>query len=246
VAKPTGCCWSRPDHELEFLQPLPVADWGRWRGDRRQTHNARHRETVADVAELGEPMLASLSAGAMVSLYALSRNVDARRVQTVWPASVGRNAHWAALPRFRGNRRRPWSRSSTDHPAACAQPEEPAGPLVLRMRFDDFGARRDRTPFSGPRRHRTATGRRTADWSPPQPAHRRARPDNDRVSASEHRPCGAQQLELPFEASADPSPSNAAVAGCEGRYGNTALTRACFCTENAGIEIAASAGLETD
>ena len=86
-----ACCWFRPDRELAFLHPLPVRRlWGvgAMTADKLRAHGI---ETVADVAELSESMLASLVGGAMGGrLYALSRNVDRRRVTTgVRRRSVG-------------------------------------------------------------------------------------------------------------------------------------------------------------
>ena len=83
VAKPDGLLLVPPAEELAFLRPLPVrALWGvgAVTAEKLATHGI---ETIADVEEIGEPMLASLVGRAMGRrLYALSRNVDARRVQT--------------------------------------------------------------------------------------------------------------------------------------------------------------------
>src|SRR5205807_949158 len=69
--------------ELAFLRPLPVRRlWGvgAVTADKLQAHGIA---TVADVAELSESTLASLLGGAMGrQLYALSRNIDRRRVTT--------------------------------------------------------------------------------------------------------------------------------------------------------------------
>src|SRR6201993_5114801 len=91
VAKPDGLLLVRPDAELEFLHPLPVQRlWGVGAVTADKLH-AHGIETVADVAELGEAMLLYLVGRGMGNrLYALSRNVDARRVQTgVRRRSVG-------------------------------------------------------------------------------------------------------------------------------------------------------------
>src|SRR6201988_4505056 len=90
-AKPDGLLLVPPDQELAFLHPLPVRRlWGvgAVTADKLHTHGI---ETVADVAELSESMLASLVGGAMGGrLYALARNVDPRRVSTrVRRRSVG-------------------------------------------------------------------------------------------------------------------------------------------------------------
>src|ERR1700757_3297544 len=91
VAKPDGLLLVPPDRDLEFLQRLPVRRlWGVGAVTADKLH-AHGIETVADVAELGEAMLLYLVGRGMGNrLYALSRNVDARRVQTgVRRRSVG-------------------------------------------------------------------------------------------------------------------------------------------------------------
>jgi len=96
-AKPDGLLLVPPGRELAFLHPLPVRRlWGvgAVTADKLRAHGI---DTVADVAELSESMLASLVGGGMGGrLYALSHNVDARRVTTgVRRRSVGRSARWA-------------------------------------------------------------------------------------------------------------------------------------------------------
>src|SRR5271156_7177511 len=90
-AKPDGLLLVAPGQELAFLHPLPVQRlWGvgSVTADKLRAHGI---ETVADVADLSETMLASLVGGGMGGrLYALSHNIDARRVTTgVRRRSVG-------------------------------------------------------------------------------------------------------------------------------------------------------------
>ena len=90
-AKPDGLLLVPPDQELAFLHPLPVRRlWGVGAVTADKLH-AHGIETVADVAELSESTLASLLGAAMGrQLYALSRNIDRRRVTTgVRRRSVG-------------------------------------------------------------------------------------------------------------------------------------------------------------
>src|ERR1700744_1651380 len=89
--KPDGLLLVPPGRELAFLHPLPVRRlWGvgAVTADRLRAHGI---DTVADVAELSETMLASMAGAAMGrQLYALSRNIDRRRVTTgVRRRSVG-------------------------------------------------------------------------------------------------------------------------------------------------------------
>ncbi len=82
-AKPDGLLLVPPDRELAFLRPLPVQRlWGvgAKTAEKLRAHGI---ETVADVAELSEAALAAMVGGAMGRrLYALSRNIDRRRVVT--------------------------------------------------------------------------------------------------------------------------------------------------------------------
>jgi DNA polymerase IV len=141
-AKPDGLLLVPPDQELAFLRPLPVRRlWGvgAKTADRLHTHGI---ETVADVAELSESTLASLLGGAMGrQLYALSRNIDRRRVRTgVRRRSVGAQR---ALGRA-GNRMSPTEIDAVvvnliDRITARMRAAGRSGrTVVLRLRFDDF------------------------------------------------------------------------------------------------------------
>ena len=142
VAKPDGLLLVPPDRELAFLQPLPVRRlWGVGAVTADKLH-AHGIETVADVAELGEPMLASLVGGAMGHrLYALSRNVDrpARADRRTQRGRSARNARWPAA------RHTPAEIDATvvtliDRITRRMRRAGRAGrTVVLRMRFDDFG-----------------------------------------------------------------------------------------------------------
>ena len=142
-AKPDGLLLVPPDRELAFLHPLPVRRlWGvgAVTADKLRAHGI---DTVADVAELSESVLASMVGGAMGrQLYALSHNIDRRRVTTgVRRRSVGAQR---ALGRA-GN-----SMSAADIDAVViglidriAGRMRAAGrtgrTVTLRLRFNDFG-----------------------------------------------------------------------------------------------------------
>src|ERR1700749_3671454 len=90
-AKPDGLLLVPPGRELAFLHPLPVRRlWGvgAVTADKLRAHGI---DTVADGAQLGESMLASMVGAAMGrQLYALSHNIDRRQVTTgVRRRSVG-------------------------------------------------------------------------------------------------------------------------------------------------------------
>ena len=89
--KPDGLLLVSPDRELAFLHPLPVRRlWGVGAKTAEKLHG-HGIHTVADVAELSESMLGSIVGGGMGhQLYALSHNIDRRRVVTgVRRRSVG-------------------------------------------------------------------------------------------------------------------------------------------------------------
>ncbi|WP_175584221.1 DNA polymerase IV [Nocardia cyriacigeorgica] len=140
VAKPDGLRLVEPEHELEFLHPLPVERlWGVGVVTSATLHE--HGITrVGQLAELGESGLrAILGPAAARHLYALSWARDPRRVET------GKRRRSIGAQRALGRRHRP--------------PEELAAYLyglvdrlgrrlrgadrvcrtvVLRLRFDDF------------------------------------------------------------------------------------------------------------
>jgi DNA polymerase IV len=82
VAKPDGLLLVPPDSELEFLHPLPVEYlWGVGHVTAAKLHRAGIA-TVAEVAEVGEPLLVSLLGRASGRhLSALANNHDPRPVR---------------------------------------------------------------------------------------------------------------------------------------------------------------------
>jgi len=239
VAKPDGLLLVPPDHELEFLHPLPVRRlWGVGAVTADKLH-AHGIETVADVAELGESMLASLVGGAMGHrLYALSRNVDARRVQT----GVRRRSVGAQRALGRG----PHSPQEIDA-TVCALVDRitrrmrTAGrtgrTVVLRLRFDDFS----RVARSQTLRCATsstkpvlAAARTLVAEAGPLIAERGLTMIGFSVANIDRS--GAQQLELPF----DGTPQLAldeAVDLVRRRYGTAALRRGVLLGRNPGLEM---------
>jgi len=239
VAKPDGLLLVPPDHELEFLYPLPVRRlWGVGAVTADKLH-AHGIETVADVAELGESMLASLVGGAMGHrLYALSRNVDARRVQT----GVRRRSVGAQRALGRG----PHSPQEIDA-TVCALVDRitrrmrTAGrtgrTVVLRLRFDDFS----RVARSQTLRCATsstkpvlAAARTLVAEAGPLIAERGLTMIGFSVANIDRS--GAQQLELPF----DGTPQLAldeAVDLVRRRYGTAALSRGALPGRNPGLEM---------
>jgi DNA polymerase-4 len=238
VAKPNGLLLVPPESELEFLHPLPVRRlWGVGAVTADKLH-AHGIETVADVAELGESMLASLVGRAMGRrLYALSRNVDARRVQT----GVRRRSVGAQRALGRG----PHSADAVDA-AVCTLVDRitrrmrTAGrtgrTVVLRLRFDDFSrATRSHTLLwaTSSTDSVLAAARGLVAEAAPLIAERGLTMIG--FSVANINRSGAQQLELPF----DGPPQFAldeAVDLVRRRYGTAALTRGTLLGHSPGLE----------
>jgi DNA polymerase IV len=240
-AKPDGLLLVPPDGELAFLHPLPVRRlWGVGpkTADKLRAHGI---DTVAEVAELSESMLASMVGQAMGrQLYCLSRNIDRRRVDTVHHRrSVGAQR---ALGR---GRRTPDELDAVviglvDRISRRMRSAQRTGrTVVLRLRFDDF------TRIT--RSHTMA--RATGSTAPILAAAR------DLVSAAEpliaergitligFAVCnidrgGAQQLELPLVGGPpDSLDLDAAVDQVRRRYGNAMLTRGVLVGRDPGMEM---------
>ncbi|HEY7226032.1 MAG TPA: DNA polymerase IV [Micromonosporaceae bacterium] len=140
VAKPDGLLLVEPEHELEFLHPLPVERlWGVGAVTARKLHDYGIRR-VSQVAEIGEPALVCmLGKGAGRHLYALAQLRDPRPVET------GRRRQSIGSQQALGRR----SRSSDELNAILAgladrvtrrmrKADRVGRTVVLRLRFDDF------------------------------------------------------------------------------------------------------------
>jgi DNA polymerase-4 len=241
-AKPDGLLLVPPGRELAFLHPLPVRRlWGvgAVTADKLRAHGI---ETVADVAELSESMLASMVGGAMGrQLYALSRNIDRRRVTTgVRRRSVGAQR---ALGRA-GN-----SMSAAEVDAVViglidriAGRMRAAGrtgrTITLRLRFNDFGrATRSHTlPWATcSTQALLGTARQLVAAAAPLISDRGLTLVGFAVSEIDRD--GAEQLMLPLTTGAEPAVVDAAVDSVHRRYGRSALTRGVLVGRDAGVEM---------
>ncbi|MGD1240082.1 DNA polymerase IV [Mycobacterium seoulense] len=241
-AKPDGLLLVPPDQELAFLHPLPVRRlWGVGAKTAEKLH-AHGLATVADVAELSESTLASLLGGAMGrQLFALSRNIDSRRVTTgVRRRSVGAqralgrsgNTMSAAevdavvvnlIDRITGRMRAAGRTGRT---------------VTLRLRFDDFGrATRSRTlPLAtASTQPILAAARQLVAAAAPVIAQRGLTLVGFAVSGIDRG--GAQQLTLPFGDDENRLAIDTAIDRVRDRYGKSALTPAVLVGRDPGLEM---------
>jgi DNA polymerase IV len=244
-AKPDGLLLVPPDQELTFLRPLPVRRlWGVGAVTAEKL-NAHGIVTVADVAELSESTLGSMVGGAMGrQLYALSRNIDRRRVTTgIRRRSVGAQR---ALGRA-GNRMSPNEIDAVvinliDRITARMRAAGRTGrTVVLRLRFDDFSratrshtlawATSSTTPI-------LAAARQLVVAAAPMIAQRGLTLVGFAISGIDRS--GAQQLMLPFSEPtrrAAGEDIDAAIDRIRRRYGKSALTPAVLLGRDAGLEV---------
>jgi DNA polymerase-4 len=243
-AKPDGLLLVPPEQELAFLHPLPVRRlWGVGAVTADKLH-AHGIDTVGDVAELSESLLASLVGHAMgCRLYALSRNSDRRRVSTaIRRRSVGAQR---ALGRA-GNSMSPTEVDAVvitliDRITGRMRAAGRTGrTVVLRLRFDDFSrATRSHTlPWATSCTQTIlATARRLVASAAPLIAERGLTLIGFAVSDIDRS--GAEQLMLPFTAAAGRPPVavDAAVDQVRRRYGKSALTRGVLVGRDPGLEM---------
>jgi DNA polymerase-4 len=239
--KPDGLLLVPPEHELAFLHPLPVRRlWGVG-AKTAEKLSAHGIETVADVAELSESTLGSLVGAAMGrQLFALSHNIDRRRVNTgVHRRSVGAQR---ALGRA-GNRMSPSEIDAVvvnliDRITARMRAAGRSGRTVLlRLRFDDFSrATRSRTlrwatsstqPILGAARLLIAS-------AAPLVAERGLTLVGFAVSGIDRS--GVQQLLLPF-GDDQGLEVETAIDQVRRRYGRSALTPAVLIGRDSGLEM---------
>ncbi|OBB10806.1 DNA polymerase IV [Mycolicibacterium setense] len=242
VAKPDGLLLVQPDRELAFLHPLPVRRlWGVGAKTAEKLH-AHGIETVADVAELSESALGTMVGGAMArQLFALSRNIDRRRVTTgVRRSSVG-------AQRALGRRGNTMSAAEVDVVVVnlvdrITRRMRGAGrtgrTVVLRLRFDDFG--RATRSHTLPRATASteavlAAARALVTAAAPVIAERGLTLIGFAVSNIDH--AGSQQLELPFDSEPDPVAIDGAIDEVRKRFGNAMLTRGVLVGRDPGLEM---------
>jgi DNA polymerase-4 len=240
-AKPDGLLLVPPDQELAFLRPLPVRRlWGVGVKTAEKLH-AHGIETVAEVAELTESALGSMVGAAMGrQLYALSRNIDRRRVVPgVRRRSVGSQR---ALGRA-GNTMSARELDAVvitlvDRITRRMRTADRTGrTVVLRLRFDDFGrATRSHTMARATAATDVilAVARGMIAGAAPLIAERGLPLVGFAVADIDHG--GAQQLVLPFADQEDGSGLDAAVDAVRRRWGGAAVTRGVLLGRDPGLE----------
>ncbi|MCV7218441.1 DNA polymerase IV [Mycobacterium crocinum] len=240
-AKPDGLLLVPPEGELAFLHPLPVRRlWGVGPKTADKLH-AHGIETVAQVAELGESMLASMVGPAMGrQLYSLSRNIDRRRVDT------GRRRRSVGAQRALG--RRGITPAELDAVVIglvdritrrMRSAQRTGRTVVLRLRFDDFTrvTRSHTMPrATGSTEPILAAARGLVAAAEPLIAERGITLIGFAVSNID--PGGAQQLELPLDgARPETLDLDTAVDRVRRRYGNAVLTRGVLVGRDTGLEM---------
>jgi DNA polymerase-4 len=240
--KPDGLLLVPPDRELAFLHPLPVRRlWGVGAKTADKLH-AHGIHTVADVAELSESMLGSIVGGAMGhQLYALSHNIDRRRVVTgVRRRSVG-------AQRALGRSGNSMSHSEIDVVVVnlvdritrrMRKSDRTGRTVVLRLRFDDFS--RVTRSHTLPRATAStdvilSAARALVAAAAPLIAERGLTLVGFAVSNIDRD--GAQQLELPFSSAADLIALDSAVDEVRQRFGNASVMRGVLIGRDPGLEM---------
>jgi DNA polymerase-4 len=239
VAKPDGLLVVEPDHELEFLHPLPVERlWGVGRVTAAKLH-ARGIATVGEVAGLDEQVLVSMLGRASGRhLHALAHNRDPRVVR------AGQRRGSIGSQQALGRRRR--SRSDIDVvllrlvdriTRRMRKAARVGRTVTLRFRFDDF-ARATRS-HSLPQHtsstrtvHATAAALLDAAW----PLIERRGLTLLGVSVGNLRNAGAVQLTLPFER-VGLIELEAALDAVRDRFGSASITRAGSIGTDAGFTV---------
>ncbi|OBH41257.1 DNA polymerase IV [Mycobacterium mantenii] len=241
-AKPDGLLLVPPDQELTFLRPLPVRRlWGvgAVTAEKLRAHGV---VTVADVAELSESALGSMVGGAMGrQLYALSRNIDRRRVTTgVRRRSVGaQRALGRAGNTMSANEIDAVVVNLIDRITGRMRAAGRTGrTVVLRLRFDDFtrATRSHTLPWSTSATvPLLAAARQLVAAATPLIAQRGLTLVGFAVSGVDHS--GSQQLMLPFADDENRLAIDAAIDRVRDRYGKSALTPAVLVGRDAGFEM---------
>jgi DNA polymerase IV len=235
VAKPDGLLVVAPEHELEFLHPLPVERlWGVGRVTAEKLHQ-RGITTVGQVASLAERELSSMLGRASGRhLHALAHNHDPRPVQ------IRRRRRSIGGQRALGRRRRSPEELATvlialvDRVAKRLRAaHRVCRTVVLRMRFEDF-SRATRSYTLREPTDRTHTILQTASG-----LLRASGPMIERrgltllgIALANLSDKGAVQLVLPFDRGVE---LDAVIDRVRDRFGSGAITRGALVGRDPGV-----------
>jgi DNA polymerase-4 len=239
VAKPDGLLVVPPDHELDFLHPLPVERlWGVGPKTADKLHN-RGITRVGEVAELAEAVLVSMLGRASGRhLHALAHNRDPR------PVVIGRRRGSIGSQRALGR-----SRKTPDAIDAVlvglvdrvTRRMRTAGrvgrTVVLRLRFDDFSrATRSHTLSQATAQTQAILTTVRGLLALAAPMIRREGLTLVGLSVGNLDDDRAVQLALPFDGRADHA-LDVALDDVHDRFGSSAVTRAVLLGRDQGLSV---------
>jgi DNA polymerase-4 len=239
VAKPDGLLVVPPEHELDFLHPLPVGRlWGVGPITAAKLHE-RGIWTVGEVAALPEGVLVSiLGPAAGRHIHALADNRDPR------PVERGRRRRSIGSQRAFGRRRRSPEADDADLVAIVdrvTRRMRKAGRLgrtvVLRMRFDDFSrATRSHTLPRATAHTPTVLATARTLLASAEPLIERRGITLIGVAVANLDDDGAVQLELPFGPDSGGA-LDGALDAIKERFGSAAVTRAVLLGRDPGFAV---------
>jgi DNA polymerase-4 len=239
VAKPDGLLVVPPEHELDFLHPLPVGRlWGVGPITAAKLHE-RGIWTVGEVAALPEGVLVSiLGPAAGRHIHALAHNRDPR------PVERGRRRRSIGSQRAFGRRRRSPEADDADLVAIVdrvTRRMRKAGRLgrtvVLRMRFDDFSrATRSHTLPRATAHTPTVLATARTLLASAEPLIERRGITLIGVAVANLDDDGAVQLELPFGPDSGGA-LDGALDAIKERFGSAAVTRAVLLGRDPGFAV---------
>jgi len=236
VAKPDGLLLVAPEHELDFLHPLPVERL--WGVGRVTSEKLRERgiTTVRQVATLAEAeLVAMLGRASGRHLHALANNYDPR------PVEVRRRRRSIGSQRALGRRRHSYDELATTLIALVDRvtrrmrtARRVCRTVVLRMRFEDF-SRATRSYTLREATDRTHTVLHTAHGllraSMPIIEQRKGLTLIGITLTNLHN-LGAVQLTMPFDRAPD---LDAVVDRVRDRFGSKSLTRGALVGRDSGV-----------
>jgi DNA polymerase-4 len=239
LAKPDGVLVVPPEHELEFLHPLPVERL--WGVGPVTAHRLRERgvETVGEVARLApETLVSMLGRASGRHLHALAHNRDAR------PVHVGRRRGSIGSQHALGRSPKPLESVDAslvglvDRVTRRMRAARRVGrTVVLRLRFDDFSrATRSHTLPRATAHTPTILATARGLLAGAVPLIERRGITLVGVAVGNLDDDGAVQLTLPFDRDSGGA-LDAALDDVRNRFGSAAVTRAVLLGRDPGLTV---------